>query len=74
MSVVTREIEWRDASEGPSNMNEPILYCTKNNKLGTFKNTVGCYGGDMSTAYNAWERLFEKYSVKYWVYQNEILP
>ena len=46
----------------------------KNNKLGTFKNTVGCYGGDMSTAYNAWERLFEKYSVKYWVYQNEILP
>lgn len=80
MDVVTREIEWRDASEGPSDMNEPILYCTKNNKLGTFKNTVGYhstvgyYGGDVITAHSDWKRLSEKYSVKYWTYQSEILP
>ena len=74
MSVVTKEIKWMDAKECPSDMNEPILYCTKNNKLGTFKNTVGYYGGDVSTAHSDWEWLSEKYSVKYWTYQSEILP
>ena len=75
MNSVIKEIEWRDAKDGgPSDMYAPILYCTTNNKLGTFKNTVGYYGGDVSTAHSDWEWLSNKYSVKYWTYQSEILP
>lgn len=82
MSSIIKEIEWRDAKKdgGPSDMYAPILYCTTNNKLGTFKNTVGyhgtvgIYGGDVIAAHSDWKWLSEKYSVKYWTYQSEILP
>ena len=43
-----------------------IIYCTANNKLGTFKE------GKVKDRRD-WEWLVDKYSIKYWTTQEEII-
>ena len=43
-----------------------ILYCTTNNKLGVFKD------GKVKDKKD-WEWLVDKYSIKYWTTQSEII-
>lgn len=63
---------WRNAEVYyPTDIERPILYCTKNNKLGVFKDTATLlYGKPCSH----WDWLKEKYSIKCWLYQDEIIP
>ena len=48
----------------------------KYNKLCTLKDTVGWYGGkpDESPHFSNWEWYREKYHIRYWIYQSEVLP
>lgn len=60
---------WIDAEEIPSDVHEPVLYLTTNNKLGTFKDTETFSGSGLSH----WESLRRKYHVKCWVYQKDVV-
>ena len=68
--------DWVDASIAPDDWYAPILYVSANNKLCTLKDTVGWYGGkpDESPHFSNWEWYREKYHIKYWIYQSEVLP
>ena len=67
------KFRWVSASIEPSSIFEPIIYQTNNNKLGVFKNTCSMYNGDESTAHSNWYWLKNKYSIKYWTYQSELI-
>ena len=60
---------WSEAEEAPSDVLEPVLYMTTNNKLGVFKNTEKAN----NTGVSGWTRLKEKYNVKFWAYQKDII-
>lgn len=64
---------WNDADIVPDNFELPVVYCTGNNKISTFKNTYGMYGRDESTKHSSQEWLREKYNVKYWTYQKDLI-
>ena len=64
---------WNDADIVPDDFELPVIYLTINNKIGSFKNTYGLYGGDESTKHSNWDRLKEKYNIKYWIYQKDLL-
>lgn len=64
--------EWRMASETPRDIEEPILCLTYNGKLMTFKNTKTIIYPN--TVESGFGHLVEKYSIKLWVYQKELLP
>ncbi len=64
---------WNDADIVPDNFELPVVYCTSNNKIASFKNTYGMYNGDESTKHSNWDWLREKYNVKYWVYQKDLI-
>lgn len=56
-------ISWKNADiYSPVENEEPVVYYTINNKIGTLKNT------------NSWSFYKEKYKIKWWIYQYEILP
>lgn len=56
-------INWLNADvHFPEQSNEPIIYCTSNNKIGVFKDT------------NNWKFLKDKYHIKWWCYQYYIIP
>lgn len=57
-------VQWMPVEIGPGSTEQSILYCTRNGKLGVFKELGN---GD-------WKWLCEKYGIKYWTYQNEIVP
>lgn len=69
----TVTFEWKDADIAPDDFELPVVYCTGNNKIASFKNTYGMYNGDESTKHSNWNWLREKYNVKYWVYQKDLL-
>lgn len=64
--------EWRIANETPKDIEEPILCLTHNGKLLTFKNTKTIISPN--TVKSVFGYLVEKYSIKLWVYQKELLP
>lgn len=59
---LTKEIVWNTVNDIPKYIEEPILCCTDNGKLMTFKNA------------NTLIHLAEKYKIRFWVYQKELLP
>ena len=64
--------EWRMATEIPKYIEEPILCLTDNGKLMTFKNTKTIIYPN--TTKSGFLNLVEKYKIKLWVYQKELLP
>ena len=67
---------WNYATEAPTDFYKPVVYITKNNKIAVFKDTVSWTGGDAKDKtkhYSNWEWLREKYNIKYWVYQEDLL-
>lgn len=57
-------LEWKNADVYfPEITNEPIIYCTVNDKIGVLKEVK-----------NHWNWLKEKYNIKWWCYQWRILP
>lgn len=64
--------EWRMANDTPRDIEEPILCLTDNGKLMTFKNTKTLIWPN--TVESGFGHLVEKYKIKLWVYQKELLP
>jgi len=59
-------INWQNADIYiPEESNEGIIYCTVNNKIGTFNDIKNI---------NHWNFLKDKYHIKWWCYQWKILP
>ena len=67
------QFEWYDASCEPINIDLPILAWTNNDKLVVFKDTKTWLNGDTKHPFSGFKRLVEKYNIKFWVYQNEVL-
>ena len=59
---------------------KPIIYWTWNNKCGVFKNNILFFGGHpenvgtLEQHINAWLDKCDKYSIKWWQFQDEIAP
>lgn len=66
------ELEWRPAELEPAVISEPVLCQTENKKLVVFKDTMGWIVGEGKPKSN-WKWLREKYNIKWWVYQIEIM-
>lgn len=64
--------EWRIATETPRDIEEPILCLTDNFKLMTFKNTKTLI--QPNKVESGFGNLVEKYRIKLWTYQKELLP
>ena len=64
--------EWRMATEIPRDIEEPILCLTENGKLMTFKNTKTLIRPNKVES--GFGNLVEKYKIKLWTYQKELLP
>lgn len=64
--------EWRMANDAPRDIEEPILCLTDNGKLMAFKNTKTLIWPN--TVESGFGHLVEKYKIKLWVYQKELLP
>lgn len=64
--------EWRMANDTPRDIEEPILCLTDKGKLMTFKNTKTLIWPN--TVESGFGHLVEKYKIKLWVYQKELLP
>lgn len=60
------EFEWRE--DIPEEIEKPILALTGNGKMLVFKNTS--YYGKSESCY---KRLKEKYNVRCWAYQEELI-
>jgi hypothetical protein len=58
--------------EVPSDFNKPILYITANGKMGTLKDTASFLGGDETKKFSGFERLRDKYNIKWWCYQSDL--
>lgn len=68
------QFDWIPAEQAPEDWYAPILYVSGNNKLGIFKDTLGFYDyNNKSTHYSRWQCLKEKYNIKFWVYQSQLL-
>lgn len=65
---------WYDDIVAPADFEAPVVYCSSNNKIGTLKNTYAIIGGDTSKKHSNWEWLVEKYRIKCWTYQSDLLP
>jgi hypothetical protein len=67
---MTARFNWNPASWEPMNIDLPILAWTNNDKLVVFKNTKSyMYGKPVSD----FKRLVEKYNIKFWVYQVNVI-
>lgn len=67
------EFNWNDSTIEPDDYNLPVLCQSWNGKLLVFKDTVSYYNGKKETAHSGWSRLKEKYNIKFWVYQKELI-
>lgn len=71
-NTILLKIVWNNAEVyTPQKIELPIIYCTGNGKIGVFKDTSTTLYGK---ACSHWEWLKEKYNIKWWCYQCEILP
>ena len=66
------EFEWKETSIEPI-MDKPVVYLTNNNKIGSFKHTMTCFGGDWTKPFSGWNHLVDKYKIKYWCFQEELI-
>lgn len=69
---LTKEFIWNTVNDIPKYIEEPILCLTNNGRLLTFKNTktIIC----PNTTKSGFVHLAEKYKIRFWVYQKELLP
>lgn len=69
--VLDNEIKfiWNNAKDTPYDIDRPVLVQTENNKLMVFTNTRCNIKGQFVSH---WQRMVEKYKIKYWIYQSEI--
>jgi len=71
--------EWNDAFDEPKDIKKPILGLTENNKLIVFKDTIGRKvkhdesGHYTYVEYSNWDHIVDKYNIKYWTYQSELI-
>lgn len=68
---MSKEIKfiWNESDRGPYYIDDPILVQTQNNKLIVFKDTKTYIN---NKKVSNWQRLVEKYKIKYWCYQEAI--
>lgn len=66
------QFEWHDASWEPADIDEPVLAWTNNDKLVVFKNTKSYLCGNPNP-YSNWKWLRDKYNIKFWAYQTEVM-
>ena len=67
---MTAHFNWNPVSWEPMNIDLPILAWTNNDKLVVFKNTKSYMYGQPVSGFN---RLVEKYKIKFWVYQTAVI-
>ena len=71
----TISFTWKSSDITPDKMSTPVIYLTKNEKFGTFKNTYTTkIVNNKEEKHSNWEWLKEKYSIVAWAYQYELLP
>lgn len=71
----TISFTWKNSDITPDKMSTPVIYLTKNEKFGTFKNTYSTKTvNNKEEKHSHWEQLKEKYSIIAWAYQYELLP
>ena len=70
---MTARFNWNPTSLEPMNIDLPILACTNNDKLVVFKDTKSYLGGDTKHPISGFKRLVEKYNIKFWTYQYEVI-
>ena len=64
MNIFRTSITWNNSDVYiPDQNEEPIIYCTSNNKIGVLNGVK-----------HQWSWLKEKYHIKWWCYQYYILP
>jgi hypothetical protein len=64
---------WNKASVPPEDYTLPVLCQTYNGKLLVFKDTMTYLGGKVENKCSHWDHLSEKYNIRYWVYQKELI-
>lgn len=69
---LTKEFIWNTVNNIPKYIEEPILCLTDNGKLMTFKNTKTLI--QPNKVESGFGNLVEKYKIKLWTYQKELLP
>lgn len=77
MKIVT--FSWFDASNEPIHIDKPIICCTNKDKLMTLKDTIGRTCGPIVDGkmtykeYSNWSWIRDKYNIKYWAYQENLI-
>lgn len=64
---------WKPASREPMIIDLPILSWTNNDKLVVFKDTKTWLNGDTKNPFSNWKWMVEKYKIKFWAYQYEVI-
>jgi hypothetical protein len=70
---MTAHFNWNPASWAPMNIDLPILACTNNDKLVVFKNSKSLLNGDVEHPFSNWKWMVDKYNIKFWAYQYEVI-
>lgn len=70
---MTAHFNWYPASWAPMNIDLPILAWTNNDKLVVFKNSKSYLNGDVEHPFSNWKWMVDKYNIKFWAYQYEVI-
>ena len=70
---MTAHFNWNPASWEPMNIDLPILALTNNDKLVVFKNSKSWLNGDVQHPFSNWKWMVDKYNIKFWAYQYEVI-
>lgn len=70
---MTANFNWNPASWAPMNIDLPILALTNNDKLVVFKNSKSWLNGDVEHPFSNWKWMVDKYNIKFWAYQYEVI-
>ena len=70
---MTAQFNWNPVSLTPINIDLPILALTNNDKLVVFKNSKSWLNGDVEHPFSNWKWMVDKYNIKFWVYQYEVI-
>ena len=65
---------WFNVTNEPIHIDKPIVCVTENDKLVVFKDTKTWLNGDTKHSFSGFKRLVEKYNIKYWAYQENLIP
>ena len=72
MKIVT--FTWFNVTNEPIHIDKPIVCVTENDKLVVFKHTKTWLNGDTKHPFSGFKRLVDKYNIKYWAYQENLIP